>query len=261
MAASGGRSRSARASPTSEWPAYGRKLTALAERMAEFGVGMAFHHHMGTIVETDEEVGRLMATTGEAVGLLFDTGHCAFSGGDPVALLDAACRPHRARPLQGRRGRRCCARRAPTDMSFMEAVMDGIFTVPGDGCDRLSDDPAASSHDAGYAGWLVVEAEQDPAKAHPLTYATLGYRNLAAAGAGGRLHGRDTSELSSVERLAERRDGDDFGADLVEHAVLQRRELRRSRPCHRRAGAARSTGTMVLMRPGRFDITATRSDI
>ena len=70
-----------------EWPAYGRKITALAERMAAFGVRMAFHHHMGTIVQTDAEIDRLMATTGEAVGLLYDTGHCLFAGGDPAALL------------------------------------------------------------------------------------------------------------------------------------------------------------------------------
>ena len=65
------------------------------------------------------------------------------------------------------------------DMSFMEAVLDGIFTVPGDGMHRLCDHPADASHDAGYAGWLVVEAEQDPTKAHPLTYATMGFRNLS----------------------------------------------------------------------------------
>ena len=63
------------------------RLTALAEKMAEFGVGMAFHHHMGTIVETDLEVDRLMAATGKAVGLLFDCGHSIFSGGHPIALL------------------------------------------------------------------------------------------------------------------------------------------------------------------------------
>ena len=60
-----------------DWRGYGKRLTALAERMADFGVGMAFHHHMGTIVETDEEVDRLMASTGPAVGLLYDSGHCA----------------------------------------------------------------------------------------------------------------------------------------------------------------------------------------
>lgn len=162
-----------------EWRSYGRKLTELAERFAGFGVAMAFHHHMGTIVETDAEIDRLMGATGEAVGLLFDTGHCLFSGGDPQALLERHldrivhfhCKDVR-RPILDR------ARR--DDMSFMAAVMAGIFTVPGDG---NVDFPALlkplAAH--GYAGWLVVEAEQDPARAHPLTYATKGYRALHAA--------------------------------------------------------------------------------
>ena len=159
-----------------EWAPYGRKVTALAERMAEFGVPMAFHHHMGTIVESDAEVDRLMAVTGPAVGLLYDTGHSAFAGGDPVALaarhakriVHVHCKDTRPDIL---------ARARRDDMSFMQAVMDGIFTVPGDGS---VDYPAIlrTLQDAGYAGWLVVEAEQDPRKAEPLTYATMGYRNL-----------------------------------------------------------------------------------
>ena len=164
--------------PDAEWPAYGRKLTRLAERMAGFGVGMAFHHHMGTVVETDREVDRLMAATGEAVGLLFDTGHCLFSGGDPDALL----RRHLDRIVHFH----CKDVRKPVlekarreDMSFMAAVMEGIFTVPGDGSvDFLS--LLRPLAERGYDGWLVVEAEQDPAKAHPLTYAAKGYRSLLA---------------------------------------------------------------------------------
>lgn len=165
--------------PADEWAAYGAKLTALAERMADFGVGMAFHHHMGTIVETDAEIDALMNHTGEAVGLLYDTGHCAFSGGDPAALLarhvarvvHVHCKDVRPEML---------ARARAEDMSFMGAVLEGIFTVPGDGS---IDYPALLRRlaDNGYRGWLVVEAEQDPAKAHPLTYATLGYRNLKTA--------------------------------------------------------------------------------
>jgi len=161
-----------------DWPDYGRKLTALAERMAEFGVAMAFHHHMGTIVETDDEVDRLMSVTGPAVGLLYDSGHCAFSGGQPVALarrharriVHVHCKDVRLAKL--RQARR-------TDMSFMDSVLDGLFTVPGDGG---IDFPAilATLHEAGYAGWLVVEAEQDPGKAHPLTFARMGHDNLAA---------------------------------------------------------------------------------
>ncbi|MEQ1954127.1 myo-inosose-2 dehydratase [Mesorhizobium sp. CN2-181] len=162
-----------------EWPAYGRKITALAERMADFGVGMAFHHHMGTIVETDAEIGKFIGSTGEAVGLLFDTGHCLFSGGDPASLLQRHidrvvhfhCKDVR-RPVLEK------ARRE--DMSFMAAVMEGIFTVPGDGFVDFQSLLKLLA-ERGYDGWFVVEAEQDPAKAHPLTYATMGCRSLSAA--------------------------------------------------------------------------------
>jgi inosose dehydratase len=161
-----------------EWPDYGRKLTDLAERFADFGVRMAFHHHMGTIVESDAEVGLLMRHTGEAVGLLYDTGHSAFSGGDPLELIrthvkrvvHVHCKDARKEVLERARAK---------DMSFMGAVLEGIFTVPGDGYIDYKSILRVLA-DAGYSGWLVVEAEQDPAKAHPLTYATLGYRNLSA---------------------------------------------------------------------------------
>ncbi len=160
-----------------EWPAYGAKLTALAERMADFGVRMAFHHHMGTIVETDAEVGLLMRHTGEAVGLLYDTGHSIFSGGDPLALIKAHVK--RVVHVHCKDARKAVLDRARAeDMSFMAAVMEGIFTVPGDGFINY---PAILRvlADNGYSGWLVVEAEQDPNKADPLTYATMGFRNLS----------------------------------------------------------------------------------
>jgi len=160
-----------------EWPEYGRKLTALARRMQDFGVGMAFHHHMGTFVETEAEIDRLMEVTGREVGLLFDSGHCVFSGGDPVGLLDrhvgrvvhVHCKDSRKEVLERARA---------MDESFMQAVLDGVFTVPGDGFIAF---PALLKilHSAGYSGWLVVEAEQDPAKAHPLTYAAMGFENLS----------------------------------------------------------------------------------
>jgi inosose dehydratase len=160
-----------------EWPAYGRKLTELAERLADFGVAMAFHHHMGTLVESDGDVGLLMKHTGNAVGLLYDTGHSSFAGGDPLQLIKTHvkrvvhvhCKDPRADIL---------AKARAEDMSFMDAVLAGIFTVPGDG--SIDYVPILKVlADAGYSGWLVVEAEQDPKKAHPLTYATMGYKNLS----------------------------------------------------------------------------------
>ncbi len=90
-----------------DWPAYGRKVTQLAERMAAFGVRMAFHHHMGTIVENETDIDRLMASTGDAAGLLFDSGHCLFAGGDPAALLTRHIAARGACALQG-----CATRRA-----------------------------------------------------------------------------------------------------------------------------------------------------
>ena len=160
-----------------EWPTYGRKLTQLAERMADFGVRMAFHHHMGTIIETDAEVGLLMKHTGEAVGLLYDTGHSTFSGGDPLQLIKdnvkrvvhVHCKDVRKPMLEKARAE---------DMSFMGAVLEGIFTVPGDGFLDYASILRVLA-EANYSGWLVVEAEQDPRKAHPLTYATMGFKNLS----------------------------------------------------------------------------------
>ena len=159
-----------------DWVGYSKKLTLLAERMVDFGVGMAFHHHMGTIVENDHEVDLLMALTGPAVGLLFDSGHCVFSGGDPTALLQrhvdrvvhVHCKDIRKDMMDRARA---------TDESFMQAVLDSVFTVPGDG---FIDFPAlfAVLNEAGYQGWLVCEAEQDPKVAHPLTYAKMGFCNL-----------------------------------------------------------------------------------
>jgi inosose dehydratase len=161
-----------------EWAPYGRKITVLAEKFADFGVGLAFHHHMGTIVETEAEVDRLMQVTGPAVGLLFDTGHFSFAGYEPLPIL----RRHVGRVVHfhAKDVRPDILRRArETDMSFMGAVLEGIFTVPGDGAtDYAPMLRLLAEHD--YTGWLVVEAEQDPAKAPPLTYATKGFASLKA---------------------------------------------------------------------------------
>lgn len=165
-----------------DWPAYGRKVTQLAEQMAEFGVAMAFHHHMGTIVQSDAEVDALMAHSGPAAGLLFDSGHCLFAGGDPAALL--ARHIGRVAHVHCKDVRRAVLDEATAgDWSFMGAVLKGIFTVPGDGCIDFAGLLGQLRAHA-YGGWLVVEAEQDPRVAHPLTYARMGFQSLKAAAVG-----------------------------------------------------------------------------
>jgi len=164
-----------------EWPRFGERLTEVAEHLRERGLRLAYHHHIGTVVETEEEIDRLMEVAGETVGLLLDTGHLAYAGG---SLLRVARR--HARRLAHvhckdvRPGVLAEARRS--DRSFLDAVLAGVFTVPGDGVvDYGALLPVLKA--VGYSGWLVVEAEQDPAVANPATYARLGFLNLSRAAA------------------------------------------------------------------------------
>lgn len=158
------------------WRRLSSGLNEVARHLQTRGVRMAYHHHMGTVVETAEEIDRLMTMTGPEVGLLLDTGHLTYAGGDPVA----AARQHAPRivHVHCKDIRRDVLTKAKTeDWSFLNAVLAGVFTVPGDGC---VDYPAVFGALAAvdYRGWLVVEAEQDPAKAHPLTYARMGHAYL-----------------------------------------------------------------------------------
>ena len=161
------------------WADFCTKLTALADVLQRRDLRLAYHHHMGTVVETDVEVDRLMEGTDDAVGLLLDTGHLAFAGADPSAvarrhrrrIVHVHCKDVRASVL---------ARAKTEDWSFLDSVLAGVFTVPGDGA---TDFASVLTELRGYSGWLVVEAEQDPEKAHPLTYATMGARNLRRAAA------------------------------------------------------------------------------
>jgi inosose dehydratase len=158
---------------------YGRKLTAFGEFCAELGVPLAFHHHMGTAVESENDIDRLMAATGPAVRLLFDTGHLTFAGADPLAVLEK--HGHRVVHVHAKDVRREVLENLSWDAdSFLDAVLDGVYTVPGDG---LIDFTAVARQLAsiGYQGWFVVEAEQDPVKAPPLEYARIGHQALSAA--------------------------------------------------------------------------------
>jgi inosose dehydratase len=157
-----------------EWHAFAAKLTDLADAVAAEGVALAYHHHMGTVVQTAADIDRLMATTGPSVKLLLDSGHATFAGADPIAL---ARRHHtRVAHLHCKDVRSAVMQQAlASDWSFLDSVVAGVFTVPGDG----SVDFATMLRELkGYYGWLVVEAEQDPLIAHPLAYAPMGYANL-----------------------------------------------------------------------------------
>ena len=159
-----------------EWKRLGQRFTAVADHLQAKGVRMAVHHHMGTVIQTAEDVDRLMENTGPAVGLLLDTGHMTFAGGDPLAvakrhgdrIVHVHCKDIRRYALAACQGR---------DVSFSQAVLEGLFTAPGDG---MVDYPGLLKILAGarYSGWLVQEAEQDPRIAHPLTYASLGCAHL-----------------------------------------------------------------------------------
>jgi inosose dehydratase len=162
-----------------DFPAYGRKITALAEHCADNGVALAFHHHMGTAIESEREVDLLMNHSGEALGLLFDTGHMLFAGGDPVRM--AKNHGHRINHVHVKDVRGdILANIDKSKRSFLDAVLEGVFTVPGDGMIDF-DAVARTLAEIGYEGWVIVEAEQDPAKADPLQYSRIGLRTMTAA--------------------------------------------------------------------------------
>ena len=165
--------------PETDFRDYGHKLTALAEHLADHGVAMTYHHHMGTVVENQREIELLMNHTGPAVGLLIDTGHLTYAGADVLEVTRRHAR--RINHVHCKDVRPDVLRKArQEDMSFLNAVLEGVFTVPGDGCvDYYAFTRLLA--EIGYEGWAVVEAEQDPAKAPPLEYSRMGLKHLQAA--------------------------------------------------------------------------------
>jgi myo-inosose-2 dehydratase len=157
-----------------QWRDYGRRMTDLSRRVLDEGVRVVFHHHMGMAVQSESDVDRLMEATGEAMHLLLDTGHAVWGGCDPAALA----RRYRGRisHVHAKDVRRAVMERSNREnWSFLDAVVAGVYTVPGDG---MVDFPAVFRELKGYSGWVIVEAEQDPEKANPYAYAKMGYDNL-----------------------------------------------------------------------------------
>lgn len=158
----------------SDWSAFGRRVTAVADATLREGVRLVYHHHIGTIVQSEADIHALMASTGPSVHLLLDSGHATWAGADPAALATryrsrishVHTKDIRAKVLQ---------QAVDQDWSFLRSVVAGVYTVPGDG---MVDFAAMFRALPGYDRWVVIEAEQDPAIANPLVYAKRGYAHL-----------------------------------------------------------------------------------
>ncbi|WP_416798246.1 myo-inosose-2 dehydratase [Ciceribacter azotifigens] len=163
-----------------DWKTFGAGVEALAEYAAGQGITLVYHHHMGTIVESEEEIDRLMENTGPHAHLLLDTGHCLFGGGNPERVAKKYM--HRVGHIHAKNVRPVVAKEVRDEnLSFLEGVRRGVFTVPGDAEGGVDFPPVlriAAGH--GYEGWLVIEAEQDPDVRNPFEYQSLGLKSLKA---------------------------------------------------------------------------------
>jgi myo-inosose-2 dehydratase len=173
----GDRSKPLKARPVmnnGEWKQLAQNLTRFAEMVAGEDLQLVYHPHMGTVIQTEAEIDRLMEMCGASVHLLLDTGHAAFGGANPVAL---------AKRFRSRIGhvhtkdvrRHVMEEACRNGWSFLDAVVAGVYTVPGDG---MIDFTSVFKALKGYSGWVVVEAEQDPEKAPPAKYAKMGHDNV-----------------------------------------------------------------------------------
>ena len=159
-----------------EWKMFGERMTAVADFIEGQGLRLAYHHHLGTVVESDEELGRFLASTGATVGLTLDTGHAALGGIDAVSVVKRVS--ERIAHVHCKDIRRTVFESVLNDgSSFLDGVLCGMFTVPGDG--DLDFQPLFDALSAmNYSGWVIVEAEQDPAIAEPRAFAKIGLEAL-----------------------------------------------------------------------------------
>lgn len=153
-----------------EWKTLCEGLNKLGKASLERGIALTFHHHMGTVVQTANEVDYMMEHTDPRyVNLLFDSGHFAYCGEDPVKMVKKYA--HRIKHVHLKDIRPEIVEKVKKeDLSFLQGVREGAFTVPGDGCIDF-DSIFKVLSESGYEGYMLVEAEQDPKKANPLEYA------------------------------------------------------------------------------------------
>lgn len=176
------RSRALAARPrlaASDWAAFGARMSALAAYTAERGLKFAYHFHLGTVVEDQDDLDRFLDVTTDAVGLVVDTGHAALGGVEAVRLISS--HPRRVTHVHAKDVRSAVAGRVRAEgLSFLDGVLEGMFTAPGDG-DLDFDAVMRALADIGYRGWIVEEAEQNPRRADPLVYGRLGLATLKKA--------------------------------------------------------------------------------
>ena len=158
-----------------EWRIFLNRLEDLARYMNDQGMSLSYHPHIGTVIETQEEMDKLMNETQE-VNLLYDTGHIYYAGGDPQQVfMDYFSRINHIHTKDVRMD--VVKRVYEEDLSFIDGVLAGTFTVPSDG--DIDFAPIAKRvRSSDYEGWLVLEAEQDPIKAPPAEYAAKGYKHI-----------------------------------------------------------------------------------
>lgn len=162
--------------PAARWKEFGRRLTEVADYVQAQGLKFAYHHHLGTVVERGEDLADFIANTGPSVGLTLDTGHAALGGIDALQVIRQ--HPGRVAHVHCKDVRNATFARVMDERSsFLDGVLAGMFTVPGDGgLDYAQVMRELKRID--YSGWIVIEAEQDPALADPRTYAELGLKTL-----------------------------------------------------------------------------------
>lgn len=162
-----------------EWKKFTDGLSKLGNIAKEYGITLVYHHHMGTVVQTAEEIDKMMDMCDpEAVYLLFDTGHLAYCGEDYMAVLKKYAKRIKHVHLKDIRPE-IVEKVKAEHLSFLQGVRLGAFTVPGDG--TIDFKPVFDVLDeADYEGWMLVEAEQDPAIANPFKYAKMAREYIKA---------------------------------------------------------------------------------
>ena len=162
--------------PEDQWESFCDKLSAVSQWTQEQGLAIAYHYHMGTLIQSDEDIDRMMANTCDDVGLLVDVGHAAFAEADPLAITKKHLNRIRHVHLKD-----VCLNLMHSllncDSSFIDAVLAGVFTVPGDG-DLPIDQVVKILINGGYNDWLIVEAEQDPAVAPTMPMVTKAHQYM-----------------------------------------------------------------------------------